>query len=241
VYYFQSDPTVRALGNQKMIGPDLMMAAITGADIETVSVYLPAGDWFNYHTGEFIESSGEWIDVPTLYYGVRYAPLFVRDGAIIPIMRVGVQTMNTLGQRRDGSTDNTLSLMIYHASEDGQTMVIDDDGATIAYEEGDVWQTTITSTEADAGLTVTVGALETTSDNAPKERPVELYIIESNPSVASVLLNDVELPVSASMETFEANDQGWMFDDKAGVIHVKSGVVDVTQPLTFVFVEQSGD
>jgi alpha-glucosidase (family GH31 glycosyl hydrolase) len=48
VYYFQNDPNVRALGGQKMIGADLMMAAITGYDTETIPVYLPAGGWFNY-------------------------------------------------------------------------------------------------------------------------------------------------------------------------------------------------
>jgi hypothetical protein len=119
-------------------------------------------------------------------------------------------------------------------------MVIDDDGATIAYQNGAVWQTSITSTQDDAGLTVTIGAQETMFEDAPTERPVEIRLISPNTDVESILLNGTELPASDSMETFAAQDQGWIVDD-AGVIHVKSGVMDVTQPLTFVFVEQSGD
>ena len=236
VTYFQSDPNVRTIGSQKMIGPDMMMAVITGADIDTVSVYLPAGGWHNYHTGEFIESGGDWIDVPTLVDGVRRAPLFVRDGAIIPQMPVDDQTMNVLGQRRDGSTDNTLLLSVYQAAEDGQTMVIDDDGTTIAYQDGEFWQTVVTSTKNDTGLTVTVDGLDITFEGTPIQRPVEIRLITPNLSITSILLNDAELPVSESFETFSAQDQGWIVDE-AGVIHVKSGVMDVTTPLIFTFVE----
>lgn len=234
VYYFQDDPNVRTLGGQKMIGPDLMMAVIKGADIDTVSVYLPAGGWFDYHTGEFIESGGEWIDVPTLVDGVRRAPLFVRDGAIIPQMKIDDQTMNVLGQRRDGSTDETLLLSVYYASETKSTSVIDDDGTTMAYQDGDFWQTTVTATEDETGMTVTIGAQETTFEAAPNGRPVEIRLISPNADVGSVLLNDAELPAAESMEAFAENDQGWIVDD-VGVVHVKSGVMDVTQEMVFTF------
>ena len=150
-------------------------------------------------------------------------------------MKVDDQTMNVLGQRRDGSTDNTLLLSVYHVSETRSTNVIDDDGTTMDYQEGAVWQTTVTSTKDDDGLTVTVGALETTFEGAPQERPVAIRLVRPNLSITSVLLNEAELPVAESLAAFAEQDQGWVYDD-AGNLHVKAGVRDMNQEMVFTFV-----
>jgi alpha-glucosidase (family GH31 glycosyl hydrolase) len=143
VYYFQTDPNVRALGSQKMIGPDLMMTAITGYDTETVSVYLPAGDWFNYYTGDYIESRGESFDVPTVIDGLLRAPLFVRAGAIIPTLPIDEETLNLLGQRVDGSSSSDLVVKLYFSEAGGSFALIEDDGETMAYQDGAVSETLI--------------------------------------------------------------------------------------------------
>jgi alpha-glucosidase (family GH31 glycosyl hydrolase) len=176
VYYYQDDPNVRTIGSQKMIGADMMMATITTAGAETVPVYLPAGGWFNYYTNEYFESSGEWIDAPTTIDGVLRAPLFVRDGAIIPQMLVDDQTMNTLGMRRDGS-ESTLILSAYHATEGGSFTLIEDDGATITYQNGDVRETVVRLSQQGESWVVEVGASTGTYANAPEQRSVEIYLI----------------------------------------------------------------
>jgi alpha-glucosidase (family GH31 glycosyl hydrolase) len=176
VYYYQDDPNVRTIGSQKMLGADMMMATITTLDTGTIPVYLPAGGWFNYYTNEFFESSGEWIDVPTTVDGVLRAPLFVRDGAIIPQMQVDDQTMNTLGQRRDGSED-ALIFSAYHATQGGSFTLIEDDGATIAYQNGEVRETLVTQSQQDADWVVDVSASSGTYTNAPDQRSVEVQVI----------------------------------------------------------------
>ncbi|MBZ0282160.1 MAG: glycoside hydrolase family 31, partial [Anaerolineae bacterium] len=103
VYYFQDDLNVRTMGSQKMLGADLLVATVMGYSTDTIPVYLPAGGWFNYYTQEYIKSVGEWIDAPIYFDGILRAPLFVREGAVIPLMKVDDQTLNVLGQRRDGS------------------------------------------------------------------------------------------------------------------------------------------
>ena len=113
VYGYQADPEARTLGSHKLIGPDLLMVSLTGYALDSIPVYLPAGGWFNYHTGEYVESAGAWIDVPGTVDGVLRAPLFVRDGAIVPRMIVDDQTLNQLGQRRDGSPAPDLEIAIY--------------------------------------------------------------------------------------------------------------------------------
>ncbi|HEX2623268.1 MAG TPA: TIM-barrel domain-containing protein, partial [Phototrophicaceae bacterium] len=178
VYYFQDDPAVRTMGSQKMIGPDLMMATITGYNTDSIQVYLPAGGWFNYYTHEYFESTGETISVPMQVDGVLRAPLFVRDGAIIPEMAVDDQTLNMLGQRADGSIRNDLILNIYsHSVSSGNFTLIEDDGETMSYQDGAVRETPINFTVQNNILNLEVGIATGTYTGAADQRVIEIHVI----------------------------------------------------------------
>jgi alpha-glucosidase len=58
VYYYQADSQVRELGSEKMVGRDLLVAAVAKYGQPVRQVYLPAGTWVDYHTGEWYESEG---------------------------------------------------------------------------------------------------------------------------------------------------------------------------------------
>lgn len=143
VYHYQDDPNVRAMGSQKMIGPDLMMATLTGYASATTRVYLPAGGWYNFYTNDYYESAGEWIDTAVRYDGVLRAPLFVRAGAILPTKPVAEGTLNALGLRTDGDVSHDLIVTAY-AGADGTFTLIEDDGETMAYRDGVVRETVFT-------------------------------------------------------------------------------------------------
>lgn len=194
VYYFQTDPTTRKLGSQKMIGHDLMMATLTGYNTDTVRVYLPAGGWFNYYTHEYINSTGEWFDVPITIDGLTRAPLFVRDGAVIPLMRVDDQTLNMLGQRRDGSKSDRLIVNIYsHSVKNGNFTLIEDDGETMAYQTGAVRETILSYTSQAQGWLVKVGVAAGTYTNAPEQRAVEIRLITADEQPISAISDSVSV------------------------------------------------
>lgn len=232
VYYFQDDPAVRTLGSQKMIGPQLMMAALVGYDLETTSVYLPRGGWFNFTTGAYTESTGATIDVPSIVNDVVQAPLFVRDGAIIPLMKVDDQTLNQLGQRKDGSANDTIIFNIYHAAQDGAFTLIEDDGETIAYQSGAVRETEVTQQANGTNLTVTISAANGTYVGALDERNVEIHLFSPERVVGRVLLNGQALPELTSADS-EAK-QGWL-QLEPGVVLVRSGLIPVETALDFTF------
>jgi alpha-glucosidase (family GH31 glycosyl hydrolase) len=166
-----------------MIGPDLMMVTVTSPDLTAVPVYLPAGGWFNYHTGEFFQSEGQWIEVPAMVDGMIRAPLFVRDGAVLPLMAVDDQTMNLLGQRRD------LIINVYSREEtQGSFTLIEDDGQTMAYQNGEVMETPIIFD----GNSVKIEAANGTYDDAPQTRPVEIHVINGPGKIE---------PISATYDT----------------------------------------
>lgn len=223
VYAFQEDMAVRTMGSQKMIGDQMMMATLTDYDPEITTVYLPEGGWFDYHTGAYTRSAGETVDVSS--DEVLQAPLFVRDGAILPLMPVDAETLNVLGQRADGTQDESIVLNIYHAAEDGTFTLIEDDGQTMAYQDGAVRETTITHRAEGDNLIVTIQAAGTYA-GAPDARPVTLRLYSPERTVGQVLLNGEALPVD--------DDPGWIQAD-SGVVEVHLGMVPMDEPQTITF------
>ena len=93
---------VASLWSHKLIGDELLTVADSTPYGGPRRVYLPAGRWVNFHTGEWLASEGQWFDgQPTVIDGVTRLPLYARAGAILPLMHVDEQTMNLDGRRRD--------------------------------------------------------------------------------------------------------------------------------------------
>jgi len=200
VYYFQDDPNVRELGSQKMIGPDMMMVTITSNATDPVPVYLPAGGWFNYHTRGYVESAGEWIDVPLTVDGMLRAPLFVRDGAVIPLMPVDDETFNLLGQRRNGSRGDDLIIHVYSSRSSGRFTLIEDDGETTAYQDGAVRETTISYGHNETGWFVDVDPVTGTYQDAPDERYMDVTLITPGATRSEAGVVDASVPQRFAFE-----------------------------------------
>ncbi|TWT40397.1 Alpha-xylosidase [Phycisphaerae bacterium RAS1] len=80
VYYFQDDPAVRRMADQKMLGPRLMVVCAPWYGATVRDVYLPRGVWRDCYSGREYRSAGECIrDVPLRdAEGVFRLPLFER-------------------------------------------------------------------------------------------------------------------------------------------------------------------
>ena len=80
VLAFPDDPTAAQLDRQYLLGPDLLVAPVFSASGE-VDVYLPAGTWTAWLTGERVEG-GRWRRER---HGFDSLPLYVREGAVVPL------------------------------------------------------------------------------------------------------------------------------------------------------------
>ena len=68
VYYYQNDMNVRRMGSEKLLGRDLLVATIADRNAPRQhDVYLPAGDWVNYHTNQWFHSTGQFFTGQPLY------------------------------------------------------------------------------------------------------------------------------------------------------------------------------
>jgi len=80
VLEFPDDPNTRSIGDQWLVGDALLVAPILD-ETGRRRVYLPAGGWTDWWTGERTEGP-RWISVVA---DLATLPLWLRDGAAIPL------------------------------------------------------------------------------------------------------------------------------------------------------------
>lgn len=114
---------VKEVKDQYMAGEFLLVAPLFTGQTSR-KVILPKGKWFDFYTGKFA-GDGEII---TISPGLDQIPVFVKNGAIIPMMPAFLHAPEA-GQKVD--------LEIRHyGDKNGHYKLYDDDGETFAYEKG---------------------------------------------------------------------------------------------------------
>lgn len=103
IYDYPEDRAVRNLEDEYLFGRDLLVAPVITEGAAGRAVYLPEGVWFDLWTGEK-HSGKQTIDFPC---PIDRIPVFVRDGAAIPVNMNGRLCMGT--RRADGAVSNDLS------------------------------------------------------------------------------------------------------------------------------------
>jgi alpha-glucosidase (family GH31 glycosyl hydrolase) len=242
VYQYQSDPNVRELGSEKLIGKDLLVACVTepgppapdpGASVR--DVYLPAGDWVDDRTGQWFHSAGQsYAAQPLFVEGLLRAPVYLRSGAIVPKQYVDAQTRNAVGLRADGTLHTELIVRVVAAPSETQFTLYEDDGATIAYQTGAVRETVLSQSMAGAVSTVTIGAANGGYEGAPSERDRVVELVTDGRRATAVSLNGSPLREMATRAGFDAASSGW-FNADHGVVLARSGLRNVHEPTTFLF------
>jgi len=232
VMYYQNDDNVRTMGNQKLIGSSIMVATVASHGMRERNIYLPAGKWFNYHTNEEIQSSGQWIENQAAQINGHFTlPAYVTAGAIIPIMHVDALSKDVFGNRTDDSRNTDFIVKLYAGDAASEFTVYEDDGKTVDSYENSVPQyqhrTTLVTqqtTEASAQVVLTSTG---DFDGAVQDRNNEIRYLNTANVASAVILNGVVLPHHASFDDYAANDSGWFIaGDK--VLWVKTGVLSVS-------------
>lgn len=145
VFDHQWDPQARDIDDQYLLGPHLMVAPVVEPGVRSREVYLPAGGWYDWHTGEYLDG-GRWVpaDAP-----LERLPLFARAGALIPMLPEAPASTAGLAPRE-------IELHLFVPREDGEwtTFLQEDDGETLAFAGGARVRTTLTVRRAGSRITV---------------------------------------------------------------------------------------
>lgn len=130
--------TKKEIKDQYMAGEYLLVAPMFTGE-KTRKVILPEGNWYDFYTGKYV-GNGEVIEVS---YGIDKIPVFVKDGAIIPM---------TTARMRAPKVGEKIDLEIrYYGTSDGTYYLYDDDGETFDYEKGEYSWRKITVTKDKRG------------------------------------------------------------------------------------------
>jgi alpha-glucosidase len=117
------NPAVRDLDDSYLVGDALLVAPVLQAGAVRRSVYLPAGEWYDFWTNERLDG-GQTIEVPA---PLERLPLFVRAGAVLP-MWPEMQYVNPQAVQ---------SLLYRVYPGEFETVLYEDDGEGFAYKDGD--------------------------------------------------------------------------------------------------------
>lgn len=113
----------RDIKDQYMMGDYILVAPMFTGE-KSRKVYLPAGKWYDFYTGE-LAGENQMIEITP---GLDRIPLFVKDGAIIPMIAP---------QRQAPTASQVLPLIVRHYGKaPGSFVLYDDDGVSFDFEKG---------------------------------------------------------------------------------------------------------
>jgi alpha-glucosidase len=122
---FQDAPRTFAIEDQFMLGDALLVAPAIEPGIASRQVYLPPGLWYDYD-GSSQYQGGQTITAPAQAGDI---PLFVRAGSVIPTWPL----MQFVGQREI----EAVTLRVYPGADIAASYLYEDDGRSLAYQQGD--------------------------------------------------------------------------------------------------------
>jgi alpha-D-xyloside xylohydrolase len=185
----QTDPNTFDVNHTYRFGNEFLVAPMLTPNASTRNVYLPHGNWLDVWTNA-VHAGGQTISWANP--NQSQLPLFVREGAVIPMLATDVRTLcdaNYVNDPTVATRSDDLLFQIYPAGTSSFSVF---DG------------TAVQSQGSAAGGTVTVTATA---------RNITLRVLANSPT--SVTLNGTEMALAAA-----AGAPGWRFDAAAGVVEI---------------------
>jgi alpha-glucosidase (family GH31 glycosyl hydrolase) len=232
VLHYENDPNVYNEGSEFLFGRELLVAPILRENQTFRSVYLPRGDeWYDFYTNVKYDGGISLKNVSGFFPGTyEKIPLYVRAGAILPMVHVDEKTMNISGRRVGGAENTPFIFRIYPKYPQGSHSytLYEDDGATNAYEAGAFRKTPIISDLVDDELTVTISAAQGTYEGAANDQNMQLEIITGKRPEA-VFLGTHKLVEGPDKGSILAGEQGWFYEESICLLYVALGNARVNQ------------
>ncbi len=217
VLEFQGDPEAWKHDLQYMFGPAFLVAPVYEPSDER-RVYLPAGVWFDYWTGQKYEGPRE-IRMKTR---VDVLPLFVRAGAIIPMGPV----MQYTGEK----PLEPLTFDIY-PGDSSEFLLYNDDGETYAYEKGSYRIVRIACERKEKKVRISFAKPEGTFQNK-ETRTVLLQVHQEKPE--TVILDGRKMAYQKDEAMWQRAWRGWRYDGAQKLVLIKMPYERMTRGMTVI-------
>jgi alpha-glucosidase len=171
---YPADTTTYALDDQVLCGDALLIAPILRPGHEYRSVYIPAGTWFHYWTGERVDGPAHILARAPLGQPAFY----VRANTALPLWPATSYV--------DQTAPDPLTLLLFPAEGSGQMMLYEDAGDGYEYQQGIYARRTITCAVESQEIRVSIGAQEGRFVVPRQHVRVELRAIVASPQSVCV-------------------------------------------------------
>jgi alpha-glucosidase len=197
VFDHQYDATVRDIDDQYLLGNDLLIAPVVAPGVTARQVYLPAGDWYDWHTAEFVGGKR----FTTVATPLDRIPIFARGGAVIPMWPESPASTYDYQPA-------VVELHLFVPAVEGvyYSVLQEDDGLTFAALRGAQYRTTFTVERAGAQLTV---KSEVSGAGYPEFRRERFVLVLHGAAPATGQLDDVT--ITGSNGRFQIANRGTGF------------------------------
>jgi alpha-glucosidase (family GH31 glycosyl hydrolase) len=217
-YEYPESPEAYASTDEYYFGNDMIVAPIatpvdTVTQLATRRIWLPEGEWIEWYTGAALQGSATY----ERRYLLNEVPVFVKAGAIVPMQ----PDMKYTGEK----PVDPLILTIFPGGS-GTVSVYEDEGNSIAYQNGECTRTPVSSkVGADGSPTVVVSPREGAYKGMSQQRSYELRWLFALPP-SSVQCNGNDIPFASSCDT-----TGWWYDGDRMAVVVRLPRVAATERL----------
>jgi alpha-glucosidase len=168
---------VHDLDDEYLFGPDLLVAPVFEPGQTARHVYLPGGDWYDWHTDE-LAGGGRYVLTAT---PMDRIPIYARGGAVIPMWPAA--PASTAGHR-----PAAIELHLFVPARDGthESLLQEDDGLTTAAVQGGRLRTTFRVSRH--GATVAIEA-RVEGDGYPEFAREEFQLVVHGAAPAGVTID----------------------------------------------------
>ena len=166
---YPEDRATYSMDDEFLCGDALLVAPVTRPGVEYRHVYLPAGSWFHYWTGDRVDGPAHIL---------AHAPLgrpaiYVRANTAVPLW----PEMNHVGQREP----DPLTFVLYPCEGSGEATFYEDAGDGYEYLNGFYARRAITCEVEDGNIRLAIGEQDGSLVPARRQVRLELRGIASEP------------------------------------------------------------
>jgi len=202
---FPSDREAAGQDGEWMFGDALLVAPIVSEGATSRTVYLPAGQWFDYSSGRSYRGA-QSIKIAADAKTWKDIPLFVRSGSIV--------ATQPLEQFVGQHPVTEITLDIFPSESRSAFTAYDDDGATYNYEKGEYLRQEISALRKGGKIQVTIDAA-----TGSYASPLRTYLLKIHADAHAATLNGKQLPGSGGSPASLSPNANWVReDDRFGTV-----------------------
>jgi len=173
-WHYPEDATAYTAADEFLCGNALLGAPITRPGVEYRHVYIPAGSWFHFWTGERVDGPAHIL----VHAPLGQPAIYVRANTAVPLGAA----MNYVGQK----DSDPLTFVLYPAEGSGNATLYEDAGDGYEHLNGVYARRTITCEGEERHIRVVLGEQEGTFVPTRQRIRLELREIASEPEAVQI-------------------------------------------------------